>query len=238
MERLIDRTKIGVLGLSDEAGCGFLCASLARGLAEQGGYHPAVLELGTGGLYDRLGLAKRFAGRSFFDFWNAIANDRSIRGHSNELNGVNWMVRIPGEPVNSMDLLRTIRWINHALGDVILCKLSGLERENLWKLLYEMDRVIVVVDPLPSSLLSGYQLLCDLRNAGLPITYVVNKYNGGIDRKQVIQFLQVQKLNYMPLIPLEAIYRAEYTCQILYDLPEVKGLLEGPLEQLRRDIFL
>ena len=57
--------RIGILSASSGAGSRFFAANFACFLAEEG-RRPAVLELAEPGLYDALGMDKRFAGRSFF----------------------------------------------------------------------------------------------------------------------------------------------------------------------------
>lgn len=238
MKNPYDRMKIGILGLVPGAGTGFLTVCLARAMALSGFYRPAVIELGKGSLYDELGLTKRLTGREFFNFHRAVIKDQSIRGMQNEVDGVNWMVLPPGEHFESEELYRKVRLINHGLGDSILCRFAGVKEEHLWKILWEMDRVIVVIDPLPSRLVAGYPLLSQLKSSELPITYVVNKYNGGVDRKQLLDFIKVKHLLYVPMVPAETIYSAEYTCQPAFDVPEAHKILEQPIWQLIDEIHL
>ena len=237
MEATIDRLKIGVLGLSEGAGTGFLVASLAKALVDQG-YFPAVLELGKGGLFDSLGMDKLFAGRDFFSFHNAAANDRSIRGRRNELGGINWALIPSEEGLASLDLYRKIRLLNNLIGDVVVSRMSGIKEEELWKLAWEMDRILVVIDPLPSKMLEGYELLCNLKLSELPILYVVNKYNKGVNRRQLLSYLKLKKLKYIPMIDYKAIYGAEYTCRTAYDIPHAKNALMGPLNELIDELII
>jgi hypothetical protein len=234
---LIDRMKIGIVGLAPNAGAGFIATSLARVLVEQRNCHPAVLELGHGGLYDCLGMDKRFSGRQYFSFHNAVLQDKSIRGRENELDGVNWMLLPPEESASSIELARKLRLLHTAMGDVILCQLGGLSGEELWSLLWEMDKVLVIIDPLPSRMLAGYKLLCSLRISELPIIYIINKYNAGVNRRELLDFLKLKKLTFLPLVEQEAVYAAEYTCRVVYDMANARKQLEKPLKELLMDIF-
>jgi hypothetical protein len=238
MDVLIDRTKIGVVGLGTGAGTGFVSTCLGRAMADGGDFHPAVIELGRGGLYDSLGMDKRFAGKQFFPFCKAVSQEQSIRGKSNGQDGVNWMLLPPGESCSSLDLYRKLRLINNALGDMVICRLAGLEGEHLWRLLWEMDRVLVVIDPLPSSLMAAHDFLCELRVSGLPLTYIINKYNGGVNRRELMDFLKIKQISFLPMVEPEEVYRAEYTCHTVYDMPLAKGKLKRPLDNLINDILL
>lgn len=237
MDAAIDRMKIGFLGLSGGAGTGFLSSVLARVLAEKGGYRPAVLELGSGGLYDSLGMDRRFSERHYFSFHKAVSQDKSIRGRNNESDGVNWALIPTGETADSLDLYRRIRLINNVSGDVILCRLAGLPEKDFWNVLREMDRIVLIIDPLPSKMLPGYELLCSLRISHFPVIYTVNKFNGGVYRRELLDYLKIKKLHYIPLISQEAIYGAEYTCRTAYDMAGVPKQLDKPLESLIKEIF-
>lgn len=237
MDALTDRMKIGLIGLGPYAGTGFMSSSLARALAERGGYHPAVLELGKGGLFDGLGMDRHFADRQFFYYHQAVLQDKSIRGRCNDWNGVNWVLLPEGENGSRLDLFRKLRLINNAAGDIIICRLSGVEGEDLWRLLCEMDRILMLIDPLPSKMLPEYEFLCALRVSELPVIYVINKYNGGIYRRELLDYLKLKKLLFIPSVNQESIYGAEYTCRVVYDMPNARKQLEKPFEALIKEIF-
>lgn len=237
MDATKDRMKIGIVGLTCEAGTGFLSSALARYLALRG-EKITVLELGKSGLYDALGMDRHFAGRQFFSFHEAVAVDKSIRGRRNDHLGINWMLIPTGSRVTpELDLNRKIRLIYHSYGDVILCRLSGMPEQDLWPLLREMDRIVVMVDPLPSRMLAGYPLLCRLRVSDLPLVYLVNRFNDGVGRKEMLDFLALKHLYYLPAIEAREIYGAEYGCRNIFDMPKVAELLRKPLGDLVQEIF-
>ena len=93
----MDKLKVGFVGISAGAGVSFLTGCMARYLANTGRHSPAVIELGSGSLYDSCGMDKRFAGRSWFRFYEALAENRSIRGVRNMDEGINWILRSPDE---------------------------------------------------------------------------------------------------------------------------------------------
>ena len=231
MQRWNDQMKIGILGISPGAGAGFLCVCLAKALVAAGGGKgragaaatAAVLELGNGGLYERLAMDKRFAEGGYFDFHGAAAADRSVRGRGNWSGGINWMLR---NDAIELDLCQRMRLLHNAEGDFVFCRLSGVPEEELRRLLPEMDRVVAVVDPLPSALLQGYGQLCELRGSELPVTYVVNKMNAGVDRRQLHAFLNLGRPLEVLMLPAEVLYAAEYAGRTVYDLPNGRAALE------------
>jgi hypothetical protein len=230
----MDKLKVGVIGISAGAGVSFLTGCIARYLANTGLHSPAVIELGGGSLYDSFGMDKRFAGRSWFRFYEALAEGRSIRGVRNIDEGINWILRSPDEGGINLAFEQKIRLISHARGDVILCDLSGDAKPD-FELLRSLDQLIAVIDPMPSKMLEGYKTLCNIKMLGTEkegLIIVVNKMNRGVNRRQMLEFLNVKKPVFLPLVNPENIYTAEYNCKIPYTLGEVKNALQDPLGEI------
>ena len=230
----MDKLKVGVVGISAGAGVSFLTGCMARYLANTGRHSPAVIELGGGSLYDSCGMDKRFAGRSWFRFYEALAENRSTRGAQNMDEGINWILRYPDEGKINLAFEQKIRLISHARGDVILCDLSG-ENEPDYELLRCMDQLIAVIDPMPSKMLKGYQILSNLKMLDIEkegMIFVINKMNRGVNRRQMLDFLKIRKPVFLPLVSPESIYTAEYNCKIPYMLGEVKNALRESMEEI------
>lgn len=190
----IEKLKVGVMGISQSAGTSFITGCLARYLANTKKHDPAVVELARGSLFDSYGMDKRFAGRSYFRFCSALEENRSIRGIRNMDEGINWILRSPHETEIELSYEQKLQLISHAKGDIILCDLSG-EKSQDFQLLRSMDQIIAVIDPMPSKMLAGYGLLCDLRTFeadGGNIIYVINKFNKGVNRRQMLDFLKLR----------------------------------------------
>jgi len=230
----VDKLKIGIIGVSDHSGASFITGCLARYLANTRKHSPAVIELGSASLFDSYGMDKRFAGRQYFRFYHALEINKSIRGMRNLDEGVNWILRSPEEIKIKLTYEQKLRLTNHAKGDVLLCDLSGEINPDLG-LLQNMDQVLAVIDPLPSKMLKGHELLRTLKELYSDrgdVIYVINRYNRGVNKRQMLGFLNVKKPVVVPLINPEIIYTAEYNCKIPYTLGEVKNILREPLTEI------
>ena len=226
--------RIGIVSAAAGAGGRFVAANFACFLAEEG-RRPAVLELGSPGLYDVLGMDKRFAGRTFFP----------RGGPPNPAAGVNWSLIAPGEdglpadgaPDDAMErFYGRLRLLDRVEGDVVLCLLNGLSERKRTLLLRDMDASLFVIDPLPSRLLSSGlsgKLTAGEENRTLPI---VNKMNGGVKRHELAAFLGLRAPLEIPLVPAEEIYRAEYACRIPYESAAVASLLRPAFRKLRKEL--
>lgn len=230
----MDKLKIGIVGISNGVGTSFLTGCLAKYLANTGKHLPAVVELGQGTLFDTYGMDRRFAGRSYYFFYKALTENRSVRGVQNLDEGINWILMSPEEEHVQLTFEQKLRLVCHAKGDIILCDFSGRVEEE-FELLLNMDQIITVIDPLPSRMLKGYEMLCKIKALEFrqtEIIYVINKLNRGVNRGQMADFLKLKAPVLVPLIPVESIYSAEYNCKIPYTLSEVKKVLKEPFQQL------
>lgn len=237
-EGVIDKLKVGIVGMSAHAGASFLAACLARFLSMTGN-HPAVVELGRGNLYDALGMDKHFAGREYCKLFRSAEKGVSLRGKGNIQEGINWVLKSPEEWNVHLNGMQKLGLINGVKGNLILCDIS-CEDEDCFQLLQYMDKVVVVIDPLPSKMLARYGFLQSLKSISTPDNtnlYVINKYNRGINRRELADFVKVDKPVYLPMIKPETIYALEYGCKNPYSLPEVKLILEKPLREIAERLY-
>ncbi len=228
----MNRLKIGVVGLTPGAGAGFIAVNLAAAFSKEEFWRPALLELAGNRLYDGLAMDKHFATRDYYDFHGALLQNQNFRGICNELDGVNWVLNLPRDTSKTLDLMRMIRLINNVAGNVVISKISDLEEDDLWEVLQDMDQVLVVIDPLPSMLLSGYKFFCSLRTSKLSVTYVVNKMNGGVSRRDLLGYLRLKRIHYVPLVEPSLIYGAEYSCKFYMDIERIRMVIEDPIRKI------
>jgi hypothetical protein len=235
--RGMEKLKVGIMGISAGAGAGFIAGCLARYLANTGKHEPAVIELGRSSLFDSCGMDKRFAGRSWFRFYQALADGINIRGKRNPDEGINWVLRSPEEEKIKLSFEQKLRLAAQAAGDVILCDLSGEEAID-FELIKSMDRILVLIDPMPSRMLAGYGDLCRLRSFETEaVIYAINKMNRGVNARQMADFLKLKQPILIPLVNPEFIYHAEYNCKIPYSVRDVRKCLQEPLGAISTALF-
>jgi len=232
----IEKCRIGIIGLTEGAGASFVTLALAKAISGYG-LVPAVVELGKGGIYESLGMAERFAGREFFSFHQALHENRKIRNRSNFDEGINWALRGPGEDHIDLGATKMMRLMDNIQGEAVLCDFSGLDIDSVHstlmkELLTDMESLVLVIDPLPSKLMKGYSTLARLSRISDSLTVVVNKYNRGVNRAEMLKLLKVRKPLYLPYVAPEEIYEAEYRCRIVSGSGPAGKLLNGPVKDL------
>ena len=232
------KIRLGFVGLSAGAGATTLCFAAAEYLAalmgKQSKRGVTMLELDmktdapAGMPYDKIGIDRRFAGREFFSFYKLAAEGRPLHSARNIDGGINWALRVPGEPGPLPDPAALHRLICNAAGSIILCDvsapgiLSGAGPKNgrdaLKAVLSDLDHIICVFDPLPSRLLasvSAAEVCRAAASAGVPVTYVFNKLNAGVNLREATRFTGVRNYLPFPSVAAESVYAAEYACRSL-----------------------
>jgi len=236
--------KIGVVGSCAGAGVTTVVFAFAEYLAavrrqaarpvnKRGAEKPVgVLELRTdagapaGCPYDKLGADRHFAGRDYADFHRLAAEGVPCGNLFNISGGVNWALRPPavsGRPDDPLPVSALLRLADAAAGDPLLCDIaSSAAGETLSELLADMHRIVCVIDPLPSRLLASAERIGRIRAAearGNPVVWVVNKMNAGVNRKELFRFLALKDPVFLPALPAETLYAAEYACRSAADEP-------------------
>lgn len=236
-----NRFKIGVTGMESAVGKSFIATALAKELSKDKEKHIAYVEISSINkltfLYDSLGMDKRFAGRTFYDFYTEIADGRSIAGLINLDERINWALCVPPNNKKIKDKkLETIefcRLINNVTADSIICDIG--QCDGFEQILKEMNVIVFVIDPLPSKLIAAYDQLCHMKKCqleGQTTIWVVNKYNDGINKRELYDFMKIKHFIKVPVVPQEQIYLAEYNCKLPYSVKLIAEALTEPVRQI------
>lgn len=234
-----ERLKIGILGICPGAGASFVATSVAGVLAARHRKPVAFIELGAAGtgdelLFEATGMGQRFAGRTFMPFHRLVRARRYIHGMRNLDAGVNWALRLPADredPVNLTELEAT-RLAGNIQGDWIVCDLGARPDPGF---LSEMDLVFAVVDPLPSRILASaayFRQVRSLQAAGLPVTWIINRHNTGVDDRLLRKTLRLGEAVRIPMVDPAWFYMAQYRCRLPLEQPEIRRELHHIIEDL------
>ncbi|MDR1815953.1 MAG: hypothetical protein LBR00_04635 [Clostridiales Family XIII bacterium] len=203
-----------------------------------------VLELAAAGdapagyPFDKLGCDRRFAGRGFASYYRLAKDGKPLGGAPLNLSGgVNWALRVPGETDTHPGTAGLVRLLHAVPGDLVLCDVSAAllaaDRRTARDILSALDRILCVVDPLPSRLLASAPIVEEVRAAearGIPVSWAVNKMNAGVNVRELTRFLALKAPVFLPALPPETVTAAEYACQTLAKEPLLaEGLARLPL---------
>ena len=220
-----DRIRIGVAGISPGCGTSFISALIASLCVKAG--KSTLVELGTPYFYIALGMEKRFLGRDFIFFRNALEGREKLRKINNREENINWLLRKPSDR-EELHPGKLFRLINSAPGDHCTFDCSGMSGGALEDVLAEMDYVVLVADPLPSKLIAGisaFERLCLLFPDAVA---VINKMNPGARRSELRRMFGSRNLIELPHLSPKTIYSAEYDCALPCRLPEAAEALKKP----------
>lgn len=250
---VIEKPRIAFLSASTGAGTTTIIQSFARFIAIALKKTPSVVEINdyinnvNGYPFDKIGIDKRFIARQFDSLTEAFEK-KKLRNLKNIDEGVNWCLQIPGHPgdeEHKFSVLEKMQIINSVPGDLTLCDLTlsiddgydtDKDNENL---LSNFDLLVLVIDPLPSKLLAAFsrlELLKKLEISGLPVIYLINKYNSGINARELKEYIKSKKVIEVPALEYKTIYRAEYSCKTLIDDKDGQQNLQEPFMRLIAEI--
>jgi hypothetical protein len=95
--------------------------------------------------------------------------------------------------------------------------------------------VFVVIDPFPTNCKINndkFLELLKLKSDGCPVNFIINKWNGGIDKKEFLDFIGVKPIAFIPVIDLAILYKANSQYKIPLYYREVSDVLDSPLESI------
>lgn len=235
---------VGVVSLSKCSGSTFLTINLA--CAFDYNIKISVIEnpLNEPYLYTYLGLNTNIYDEDYSStvFTHTVEDniDRGINFYNHSSNkNVTWILkdatRKSSEKWDSKKLFKLIflnkkSYINIVdIGHLIF-------DDNIYEIIDIFNILIVVIDPMVPDLLNNSEMLekfKELENkSGIRIIYVVNKFNKGVDKRELLKFLNKKPASYIPYINPEMIYKSVYNCAIPYNYKAVKKELFKPLNKI------
>lgn len=239
-ESLIEKIKIGIIGIDNQVGTSFIATSIAHTIANTEDRKVAYLEFpdNNGLLYESIGIEKRFKKKKYINVFTEIENNRYIRHIKNIHDNINWCLVTSEEKNRNLVLseINQLKIINNVRGDTIICDF-GSNFDSLK--LDEMDIIICVIDPLPSKLISSKKLIERLNSDNYrKIVWVLNKNNSGVSNRLLRNYINLKENYKIPLINEEYFYIAEYNCRIPIEQKEIKALVADVIKDIiKNNIF-
>ena len=256
--------RIGIVPVSGGAGAGFVMAMLATelaavksagsvnvhdGVAGMGPGEITAVELGRGNLFDQLCADRWFRVRQMVSYWNCVHSGGQVERIINPRCGVNWFLRTPEDRVGLEDVDeedgpaggnlergRAVKLLYSLPGDVAFVDFSSVNEAELFYLLEDMDQIVVVVDPLPSKLLGGYERICRMKLWKKPVIWTMNRWTGQIDVKELRKVMGSEgRWVTLPEIPRELLHQGEYSgCGFIEHQQIRRAMAPGMEEIIRR----
>ena len=120
-------------------------------------------------------------------------------------------------------------WLDHYLNDKDRHRffISSPEKYAVYddpECMDEMDIIVAVIDPLPSLLIEGSANIGELREMKREVLWILNRDNKGVNRREMKRYLGFMPEFSQEEIPREIIARAEYNCEKLPSVMELKGI--------------
>ena len=90
----------------------------------------------------------------------------------------------------------------------------------------DLDVIVGVIDPLPSSLKEEAAGILEMRGQSTPVIWLLNRQNPAVDMPRLTRFLGFHPDHVQEEVPFEVLCRAEYGMYQICEMTELKGLRE------------
>jgi hypothetical protein len=230
----VNSKNIGVVSLSQGSGASFFCMNFAKALSDFMKVSVIEMPLLKPYMYYYLGLNALCSEElvDFASYAHLINENKALNSnyyvHSKN-NDMYWIISDASKyQIDDWDFTKMMRLLYMPkpssmnivdLGD----KLFDPSISNIIEQFY---MIIVLIDPMVPNVLNNFENLEKIKSLqdekSIHIEYVVNKYNKGINKYELIDFLNLKPLLYLPHINSKHIYKAVYEADIPYNNFDVK----------------
>lgn len=236
---------IGVLNLSPKSGSTFLTLCLAKAISENK-IPVAVIEppMSKADIYDTIGVDSNLeANQKYYSPSMMIEQGTDIVKDIAYFEGIYWLINEPlqGQFLN-WDTLNMFKLLNASRrASVNIIDIGNYyEHKSIQELISNFDMLLVTIDPNPVSVMqSEIQLreLIELRKKGVNVQFVINKFNQGVDKKKLLEFLGISPICFVPFVELHLVYKAIYDCHVPYAVKDIKESIGGNLKPILDEII-
>lgn len=240
---------IGVVNLSRGAGATFFTMNFACAIAEYMKVSVVEHPLLKPYIYLSLGLNTLcFEGYvDFTSFAHLIDTGENVNEkyytHNTNKN-ISWIItdatKEPIESWNSTKMIRLLYTVKDSTLNIVDLG-DKLFDSSIVDIVEQFSMIIVIIDPMVPELINSIDNLEKIKklqkNRSINIQYVINKYNKGIDKSELLDFLDVKPLAYIPFIEPKYVYGAVYDGTVQYNNSNVKALLYPPFKKIIENII-
>lgn len=244
----VNSKNIGVVNLSQGAGASFFTMNFAKAISEFMKVSVIELPILKPYMYFYLGL-NALCGEGLVDFTSyahAINENQPLKSnyyvHSKN-SGIYWIISDAAKyQIDDWDSTKMMRLL-------YMPKPSSLNIVDLGDRLFDSGiiniieqfyMIFVIIDPMIPNVLNSFEYLEKIkslqRDKGIHIEYIVNKYSKGVDDNDLLNFLDIKPIAYVPYINSKNIYKAVYDADIPYNISEVKDELYPAFNKLLKII--
>lgn len=228
-QQAAEKINIGVIGMGQSVGTTFVSSTLAFYFAEMGKSVTFTQCADPGKqsslLYDAAAMDRRFSSREFTDFYKLIYQEQRLKRRVNMEQGINWVLITPQNCKDRILLNgeQRARLIGCAGGEVCI---FDIDQSKKWrKSLRDMNMILAVTDPLPSKMIRSAALFSEIKQLeieGVNVIWVVNKVNGGVNRRQVTGYLKTREIMWIEHFDTAMMYADEYFCRFPWENSVIK----------------
>lgn len=240
----IENKSIGIMNLSRGAGSTFLTMNLAKALAEYEILTSIVeLPLEQPKIYINLAIKQKLNNNdkdsleylNYYSYAHEINNNGKIeKDKENYVEDIIFIVPDPNKEIitpeewNFNKMIKLLNATRKAKLNLIDIN-NSFYHESVKDLMEEIDALLVVIDPNPTEVILNISKLEEIKNiakeTNLKVRYIINKNNGGVNLKELHEYINVEILTKIPFIDISLVYKSLYEGEFLYKYGEARETL-------------
>ncbi|MGD9678944.1 MAG: hypothetical protein AB7V16_11440 [Vulcanibacillus sp.] len=241
----LDSKLVGVANLSPSAGATFITVNIAKIISDYNllvsiidlPYRPYIFD------YINLGYHFEMQDETYTSYQHLINRGEKIKDKENLYNNISWLVtQTNKDKIDSWSYVNMQKLIYSTKKSSVNLIDLGTDylKDDLQDFMYDLDMLLVIIDPMPPNLMACENNLIyfkSLLKEGLNVKFLINKFNPGVNKKQLLDYLKLDHLIYVSLIDQELIYKAVYESQIPSEINQINDILKKDLSIVIKDLI-
>lgn len=240
----VNSKNIGVVSLSQGAGASFFTINFAKALSEFMKVSVIEMPLLKPYMYYYLGLNALCAEEiiDFTSYAHLINENKPLENnyyvHSKN-EGIYWIIPDASKyQIVDWDFTKMMRllYMPKPSSMNIVDLGDKLFNPSITNIIEQFYMIIVIIDPMIPNVLNNFEYLEKIKHLqkekNVRIEYIINKHNKGINENELINFLDVKNISYLPYVNSKSIYKAVYDADIPYNISDVREKLSPVFDKL------
>jgi len=239
--------RVGIFSLSERAGSSFLTVNLAMALSFNK-IDVSVVEFPYQKpyLYDYISLENYLQDNNskFLSIPHLIADSSSEVKKSDftVYKDISWIVvdpKLNNTVSEKWSFEKSIRLLDLCRESIVtLVDVGYISDENTIKdIISIIDIVFIVIDSNPADIMCNIHKLAFFKSLSYKSVYfVLNKWNSGVDKKELLNYLDINPLAFIPFVDPTLIYKCAYSATIPFESKDVQAILNDSFSILLKNI--
>jgi hypothetical protein len=241
----IENKSIGVISLSKGSGSSFITMNLVKAISDFN-VLTAIVEppIYEPYFYDAFAIKNKsiLVDKKFISVPHLINEKKTITKDMEFIDdNISYLIQDPTlNNIDNWSYNKMMKLLYSTRSPISIIDLGYNLKSNLVKeLINDLDILLVIIDPIPAKIVNAYESLNVAKNiSGCEVVFVINKYNSGVNKKELINYLNTKKeIITIPYCNFNLVYESYNKCMIPYEFKEIRETLKLGFNKVIKNIL-